>query len=78
MKYELLKTDLSIERPVMEDGLETDEYEITITLFIQPTDLFIPDFCKYIVVINNNLQTGFEVDTQRAQAVQAFMDNINA
>jgi len=87
MKYELIKTDISAERTVMQDVVvddvvtgqeETDNYEVTITLGIHPTDGVAPDFSKDIIVRSNNSQTGFQVDIERAQAIEAFIDNINA
>lgn len=86
MKYELIKTDISAERVVMLDIIEndnvvgqesTDEYEVTITLGIRPTDGIAPDFSKDIIVRHNNHQTGFEVDIQREQEITNFLNNIN-
>lgn len=85
MKYELIKTDISAERTVMQDAIvddvttqePTDEYEVTITLGIHPTDGVAPDFSKDIVVKSNNSQIGFQVDTEREQAVQDFISSIN-
>lgn len=91
MKYELIKTDISAERTVMQDIVEiidevetvtgqeeTDEYDVTITMGIHPTDGIGADFSKDITVTSSNAQTGFEVDIERAQAIEAFIDNINA
>lgn len=91
MKYELIKTDISAERTVMQDIVEiindvetvtgqepTDSYEVTITMRIHPTDGIGADFSKDITVTNNNSQTGFEVDIQREQAVDDYMQSINA
>jgi len=63
MKYELIKTDISAERTVMQDIIEiiddvetvvgtepTDSYEVTITLGILPTDNIAPEFSKDIIV----------------------------
>lgn len=90
MKYELIKTDISAERTIMQDIVEiiddvetvtgqeeTDNYEVTITMGIHPTDGIGADFSKDIVVISSNAQTGFEVDDQREQAVTEFMASIN-
>lgn len=90
MKYELIKTDISAERTIMQDIVEiiddvetvtgqeeTDNYEVTITMGIHPTDGIGADFSKDIVVISSNAQTGFEVDDQREQAVTDFMASIN-
>ena len=90
MKYELIKTDISAERTVMQDIVEiidevetvtgqeeTDEYDVTITMGIHPTDGIGADFSKDITVTSSNAQTGFEVDEQREQAVTDFMASIN-
>ena len=90
MKYELIKTNISAERTVMQDIVEiidevetvtgqeeTDEYDVTITMGIHPTDGIGADFSKDITVTSSNAQTGFEVDTQREQAVQDYIDSIN-
>ena len=84
MKYELIKTDVSAERTVMQDIVEiidkeeTDDYEVTITMGIHPTDGIGADFSKDITVVSSNAQTGSEVDDQREQAVQDYMQSINA
>ena len=90
MKYELIKTDISVERTVMQDIVEiidevetvtgqepTDNYEVTITIGIHPTDGIGADFSKDIVVTSDNHMTGFEVDAQREQAVQDYLQSIN-
>lgn len=90
MKYELIKYDISAERTVMQDIVEiidevetitgqepTDDYEVTITMGIHPTDGIGADFSKDITVTSHNTMTGFEVDTQREQAVQDYIDSIN-
>jgi hypothetical protein len=87
MKYELIKTDISAERVVMQDIIEddiivgqepTDEYEVTITLGIRPTDGVAPEFSKDIIVRSNNHQTGFQVDSDRALEIDQFINNINS
>lgn len=99
MKYELIKTNISAERTVMQDIVETyevenedgeiveqtrvigqeetDDYEVTITLGLHTADDLIPDFSKDIIVRSNNAQTGFQVDTQREQSVQDYLQSIN-
>jgi hypothetical protein len=90
MKYELIKYDISAERTVMQDIVEiiddvetitgqepTDNYEVIITMAIHPTDGIGADFSKDITVTSSNAQTGFEVDTQREQAVQEYLQSIN-
>lgn len=91
MKYELIKYDISAERTVMQDIVEiiedvetvtgtepTDNYEVTITMGIHPIDGIGADFSKDITVTSSNAQTGFEVDEQREQAVDDYMQSINA
>lgn len=86
MKYELIKTDISVERVVMQDIIEddiivgqepADEYDVTITLGIHPTDGVAPDFSKDIIVTSNNSMTGFQVDEQRELAVDNYLQAIN-
>ena len=86
MKYELIKKDISSERVVMQDIIEDDivvgqepidEYEVTITLSIRPTDGIAPEFSKDIIVRSDNHMTGFEVDEQRELAVDNYMQSIN-
>lgn len=87
MKYELIKTDISAERKVMQDIIEdgeivgqeeTDEYDVTITMGIHPTDGIGANFSTDIIVRRNNAQTGFIVDIERAQAIEDYMQSINA
>ena len=90
MKYELIKTDISTERTIMQNIVEiidevetvtgqepTDSYEVTITMRIHPTDEIGADFSKDIIVTSNNYQTGFEVDAQRELAVDNYLQAIN-
>lgn len=86
MKYELIRTDISSERTVMQDIIEddiivgqepTDDYEVTITMGIHPTDGIGADFSKDIIVTSNNNMTGFEVDEQRELAIENYMIAIN-
>ncbi len=91
MKYEIIKTDISSERTVMQNIVEiidevetvtgqepTDDYEVTITMGIHPIDGIGADFSKDIVVTSNNSQTGFQVDIERAMAIEEYMQSINA
>jgi hypothetical protein len=90
MKYELIKTDISPERTIMQNIVEiidevetvtgqepTDDYEVTITMGIHPTDGIGADFSKEIVVTSSNAQTGFQVDEQRNLAVLEYIQEIN-
>lgn len=72
MKYRLLNTNISTEQ-----SLENDEYKVTIYLNIEPIDGIAPIFSKLIEVISTNSQTGFEVDTQRQQEIQNYINQIN-
>lgn len=89
MKYELIKTDISTERTVMQDIVEiiddietitgtepTDSYEVTITMEIHPTDNVASNFSRDITVTSHNDMTGFQVDDQREQAVADYMQSI--
>ena len=87
MKYELITTDISAERTVMQDivvdgivtGQEaTNEYEVTITLSIRPTDGIAPEFSKDIIVRSSNSMTGFQVDDQRELAIDNYLQEINS
>ena len=91
MKYELIKTDISPERTIMQNIVEiidevetvtgqepTDDYEVTITMGIHPTDNIASNFSRDIVVTSDNHMTGFQVDDQREQAVADYMQSINA
>lgn len=87
MKYTISQTDISSERVIMQNitdeqgniiGQEpTNEYEVDITIGLKHLDNFIPPFSKTIIVKSNNTQTGFEIDEQREQAIQNFLNQIN-
>jgi hypothetical protein len=87
MKYTISQTDISSERVIMQNitdeqgniiGQEpTNEYEVDITIGLKHLDNFIPPFSKTIIVKSNNAQTGFEVDTQRQQEIQDYLNLIN-
>ena len=87
MKYTISQTDISSERVIMQNitdeqgniiGQEpTNEYEVDITIGLKHLDNFIPPFSKTIIVKSNNNQTGFEVDIQREQAIQDYLNLIN-
>jgi hypothetical protein len=73
MKYELIKTDYSAETVISET-----EYSVDITLALHPLDNFTPNFSKTISVTSTNTMTGFEVDTQRENAITSYLNTINA
>lgn len=77
MKYELIKKDISAERTVLEQGVPTNDYEVTITLGIAPTDNVAPEFSKDIIVRSSNSMTGFQVDDQRELAIDNYLQAIN-
>lgn len=87
MKYTISQTDISSERVIMQNitdeqgniiGQEpTNEYEVDITIGLKHLDNFIPPFSKTIIVKSNNSQTGFEIDEQREQAIQDYLNLIN-
>ena len=72
MKYEIEKTEIG-----KEVTLSEELYSIDITIYIKPTDNIAPVFTKVINVESNNNQTGFEVDQQRADAVNEYLILIN-
>jgi len=45
---------------------------------IHTTDGIGADFSKDITVVSNNSQTGFQVDIERATAIEEYMQSINA
>ncbi len=73
MKYEKIALGFSVETETDTDN----KYSIKITIGIHPTDGIAPNFSKDIVVISDNSQTGFDVDKQREQAIEDFMQKIN-
>lgn len=77
MKFEMTSYEISKERVVFENNLPTDNYEVTITIGLKPTNEFIPPFSKDIIVISNNNMTGFQVDIQRETEIQNFLNQIN-
>lgn len=87
MKYTILQTDISSERVIMQDITDeqgniigqdqTNEYEVDVTLCLKHEDNFIPPFSKTITVKSNNSQTGFEVDVQRQQEIDNYLNLIN-
>lgn len=88
MKYELIKTTLSPEYPMTIDILDengevigqeadTENYCVVVTLGIKPTDDVAPYFSKDIIVTSNNSMTGYQVDVQRNQEIQNFLNLIN-
>ncbi len=54
-----------------------DNYEVTITLALSPIDTFILPFSKDIIVVSKNNMTGYQVDVQRNQEIQNFLNLIN-
>jgi hypothetical protein len=72
MKYELIKHDYGVET----SSDEENNYSITITLALHPTDGIAPDFSKDITVVSNNSMTGYEVDIQRQAEIAAYISNI--
>lgn len=77
MKYELIATNISAERPVFEGEKETDKYQCTITLGLHPIDNIAPNFSKDLTSVSDNSQTGFEVDKQRKEEIESYLKEIN-
>ncbi len=72
MKYE--KTGLGYG---VETIIDDNKYSINITIGLHPTDNIAPNFSIDIIVESNNSQTGYEVDTQRNDAVNEYLNLIN-
>lgn len=86
MKYEITQIDISSERVIFKEiigenneiqKIPTNEYEVDITIGLKHIDNFIPEFSKTISIKSNNSQTGFEIDTQRQQEIQNYLNLIN-
>ena len=73
MKYELLRYELGKETETDSDG----NYSVNIIIGIKPTDEIAPPFNKEITVISNNDMTGYQVDTQRLDVVNNYINLIN-
>ena len=72
-----------IRQDIVVDGIvtgqeATNEYEVTITLSIRPTDGIAPEFSKDIIVRSSNSMTGFQVDDQRELAIDNYLQEINS
>lgn len=72
MKYEKINLGYGVEKIIDED-----KYSINITIGLHPTDGIAPNFSIDIIVESNNSQTGYEVDTQRNNAVSEYLNLIN-
>lgn len=72
MKYELTNSIV-----LSEVVIDNDNYSVDIELYIHPTDGIAPDFTKTIKVDSTNSMTGYEVDTQRTQAINSYISEIN-
>lgn len=72
MKYEKINLGYGVEKIIDED-----KYSINITIGLHPTDNIAPNFSVDITVESNNSQTGYEVDAQRNDAVNEYLNLIN-
>ena len=72
MKYSLINFSCGVETM-----LDENNYTCPIKIEIHPEDGIADNFLKSIDVISQNSMTGTEVDEQRLQAVNDFMDLIN-
>lgn len=61
----------------IESVIDTDSYSIDITLPLVTNDELALQFSKTILVVSQNSQTGYEVDTARATAVTNYLIEIN-
>jgi hypothetical protein len=74
MQFEITKVDYGQESETDEKG----DYTISITIGLKQVEGdLIPPFSKNIEVINNNSQTGYEVDKIRQNAIADFLEYIN-
>jgi len=71
-KYELVTTNYS-----KETIIDEETYSVIITMGLHPLDGFTPDFSKDILSISHNSQTGYEVDAQRLQEIEDYINLIN-
>lgn len=60
-----------------EVNLNEDEYSNIITMVIGCSIEAVPNFSKDIEVISTNDMTGFEVDAQRLEAIETYINNLN-
>lgn len=74
MKYELRENAVNFSA---ETALDGEKYSCTITIGLRCVDGVGPDFSKDIVVISDNEQTGYDVDNQRQEAIDDFINEIN-
>lgn len=72
MKYEKIGLGYGVETII-----DAEKYSINITIGLHPTDNIAPNFSIDIIVESNNSQTGYEVDTQRNDAVNEYLNLIN-
>ena len=72
MKYEKIGLGYGAETVI-----DAEKYSINITIGLHPTDNIAPNFSVDIIVESNNSQTGYEVDTQRNDAVNEYLTLIN-
>lgn len=72
MRFEILSKIISGEMVI-----DSDNYSVTISVYIKDTLDLIPMFVKNIEVISHNSQTGYEVDQQRQSVIDNLMIDIN-
>jgi hypothetical protein len=73
MTFQKVAVDYGKETEADEQG----NYSCIITIGIKPSSELIPPFSKDIIVESNNVQTGYDVDTQRLKAVEDFIKELN-
>lgn len=79
MKYQIrIENNVPIIGYNVEEIINENEYSIDITIGLESTDGIVPPFSKTITVISDNSMTGFQVDAQRDQAIDDYLDLINS
>lgn len=68
--------DTNIPLPVIAEGDEA--YYVNVNLWIKEENDLIPPFEKLIPIVSLNSMTGFEVDAQREQVINDFMNSLNS
>lgn len=78
MKYQIrIENNIPIIGYNVEKIMDENEYSIDITIGLETVDGLI-QFSKTITVISDNSMTGFQVDAQRDQAIDDYLDLINS
>lgn len=86
MRYIIINQSISADTDVFDTVINADEsqvitptnkYFVAITLTIQDTESMANLFTASLTVTSDNLETGFEVNAARNQAINDYLDLIN-